>query len=980
MWTDTRGIPGKNKRIIPRSGLVIIALLLFFIAGIGSVQAALTLQVTVTANPSTLRPGGAEAQIMVLVMNGGQPVEGAAVTLRSDSELAIVNPASGTTDSSGMVFSTFSTVSNGGSIRVTATARKVDMRLVYEGQGYVDVPIQPEEVPPVPPPPPPPTNQPPVAVISVDRYAGEVPLTVMFDGRGSTDPDGMITQYGWDFGDGRTGSGYVVQHQYTTAGTFLASLVVTDNSGLSSTPATTQIVGQPQTTTLLPQESWIMVSVSPEHPGPQDFITITAQYRTAVSNPHIDIIVDGTTVQQCDSLVCIATLGPQSKDISSWIGYRDENGNMINIDHITPIESNIAKCLASVDKDCDGIPNEKDNCPDVANPDQLDNEKNNCVVVAGKPLCFRGDGAGNACDNCWYEGPKDQTDSDGDCEPLTRDTTYWDGRKWIKDPQCGDACDNCKYVKNPDQTDSDMDGFGNACDNCWDKGPRDQTDSDGDCVSLTHDTGFWVGNKWLQNPHCGDSCDNCIGVKNPDQKDSDKDDVGDACDNCPAVFNHNQKDTDKDGVGDACDCNDGFKGPNEAGIDCGGNCNVPCGFILIEGRLFYEEADPITNYPKSGGYNKPKGFKPARSIRVEIMDISIPGAPIISSTYTDKGGNFSFVIPRKAGEKWLVRFNSVNYAADVQRDRDLCNEYVWWESDAFTVPPYGDIHLGDLKVGITSATNQGIHGYWQERYTGIFCGEHRQDLVERNSAYFNIAETILLEREYADEPLNRDDTDTIDQVDVEYPDPTMSGSSWTSSFWNEIYLTPTDENDRDTGFVDETIFHEYAHHLTAQISTNALLAWSHSACFRYSGLDEEFAWFEGFAEYMSAFLTNRYKTGDHFVSQERQEYRGIEDPYLYKCEDGYGEGVEGVVLAVLWDLADDPTYQGYSASETSFDTLSNENATIFRIFDTTQDTSGRYPTLCDFITRDNGWKDRYKGDPRADAIVPILEKYQVDCG
>jgi hypothetical protein len=131
---------------------------------------------------------------------------------------------------------------------------------------------------------------------------------------------------------------------------------------------------------------------------------------------------------------------------------------------------------------------------------------------------------------------------------------------------------------------------------------------------------------------------------------------------------------------------------------------------------------------------------------------------------------------------------------------------------------------------------------------------------------------------------------------------------------------------------------------------------------------------------MSAFMTNRYKTGDHFVSQERQEYRGIEDPYLYKCEDGYGEGVEGVVRAVLWDLADDPTYQGYSASEKTFDTLSNENATIFKIFDTTQDTSGRYPTLCDFITRDNGWKDRYKGDPRADAIDPILEKYQVDCG
>ena len=235
MWTDTREIREKNERIIPRSSLLIIAILLLCIAGIGSVQAALPLQVTVTANPSTLRPGGAEGQIMVLVMNGGQPVDGADVTLRTDSELAIVNPASGATDSSGMIFSTFSTVSNGGSIRVTATARKVDMRLVYEGQGYIDVPIQPEEVPPVPPPPPPPvTHQLPVAVISIDRYAGEVPFTVMFDGRGSTDPDGIITQYDWDFGDGESGTGYVMYHTYSNQGTYHVALRVVDNEGMFS--------------------------------------------------------------------------------------------------------------------------------------------------------------------------------------------------------------------------------------------------------------------------------------------------------------------------------------------------------------------------------------------------------------------------------------------------------------------------------------------------------------------------------------------------------------------------------------------------------------------------------------------------------------------------------------------------------------------------------------------------------------------------
>jgi len=52
MWTDTRGIREKNERIIPRSSLLIIAILLLCIVGISSVQAyTLPLQVTVTANP-----------------------------------------------------------------------------------------------------------------------------------------------------------------------------------------------------------------------------------------------------------------------------------------------------------------------------------------------------------------------------------------------------------------------------------------------------------------------------------------------------------------------------------------------------------------------------------------------------------------------------------------------------------------------------------------------------------------------------------------------------------------------------------------------------------------------------------------------------------------------------------------------------------------------------------------------------------------
>ena len=180
------------------------------------------------------------------------------------------------------------------------------------------------------------------------------------------------------------------------------------------------------------------------------------------------------------------------------------------------------------DDDGDFIPDNGDNCPAIANPDQANtdgvgqgdacdpdadndgllNEGDNCPVVVNPGQDdFDGDGLGDACD-----------DSDGD--------------------RVGDATDNCRLAHNHYQTDSDGDGIGDACD----------ADADGD--GRPNDR------------------DNCPLVANPGWADGDGDGVGDACDNCLAVSNANQANTDGDEWGDACDTDDDEDGVGDEDDVC----------------------------------------------------------------------------------------------------------------------------------------------------------------------------------------------------------------------------------------------------------------------------------------------------------------------------------------------------------------------------------------------------------------------------
>jgi PKD repeat protein len=80
-------------------------------------------------------------------------------------------------------------------------------------------------------------NQPPIAVAGFPQLAcpGEA---VEFDGFKSSDPDGKIVRYVWDFGDGTTAEGVKPRHAFEKPGTYKVKLTVTDDSASICSAAT----------------------------------------------------------------------------------------------------------------------------------------------------------------------------------------------------------------------------------------------------------------------------------------------------------------------------------------------------------------------------------------------------------------------------------------------------------------------------------------------------------------------------------------------------------------------------------------------------------------------------------------------------------------------------------------------------------------------------------------------------------------------
>ncbi len=140
-------------------------------------------------------------------------------------------------------------------------------------------------------------NKPPIAYFSYSPETPVVSHTITFNAASSYDPEGNITNYAWNFGDGNITNTTepIITHSYASAGTYNISLTVTDNEGATNT--TTKVI-QPVPDTTPPASITTLTSTSGQewinwtwkNPADTDFnytmVFLSGTWKTNTSNEY----------------------------------------------------------------------------------------------------------------------------------------------------------------------------------------------------------------------------------------------------------------------------------------------------------------------------------------------------------------------------------------------------------------------------------------------------------------------------------------------------------------------------------------------------------------------------------------------------------------------------------------------------------------------------------------------------------------------
>jgi len=98
-------------------------------------------------------------------------------------------------------------------------------------------------------------NKAPNAIIQIEQDSGCVPSIVYFTGSG-TDTDGSIKSYLWNFGDGSTSNEQNPSHTFTNVGSYVVTLTVTDNGGVTGSVTKTISISKCN----IPPTAWLSAS------------------------------------------------------------------------------------------------------------------------------------------------------------------------------------------------------------------------------------------------------------------------------------------------------------------------------------------------------------------------------------------------------------------------------------------------------------------------------------------------------------------------------------------------------------------------------------------------------------------------------------------------------------------------------------------------------------------------------------------------
>jgi len=102
------------------------------------------------------------------------------------------------------------------------------------------------------------TLRPPIASFTFSPSNISINEEINFDASQSSDVDGEIVSYQWNFGDENTSTGETVTHAYSVPGEYTVSLVVLDNDGVVSTHSKTIQVGERQG---MPTWGWAIIAI-----------------------------------------------------------------------------------------------------------------------------------------------------------------------------------------------------------------------------------------------------------------------------------------------------------------------------------------------------------------------------------------------------------------------------------------------------------------------------------------------------------------------------------------------------------------------------------------------------------------------------------------------------------------------------------------------------------------------------------------------